>query len=346
MKNIILHVLNTNEYSGAENVVCQIIKMYKSDTRYQMVYCSLDGPIRQILEKEKIQFVALKKMSVSELRKAINKVKPTVIHAHDMRASFFVSLSCGKIPFISHIHNNGFDSRSLNIKVLLFRIAAQRAKHIFWVSKAAKEGYYYQKQIGYKSSILYNVVDCEEIRKKANVRMCKIKYDIVFLGRISYEKNPLRLIDIISRVAKKNQGIRVAIIGKGPLENEVNKRIIELGLSKNIDMLGFQTNPYPTLKNAKIMIMTSLWEGLPMCALEAIALGIPIVSTPTDGLCELVLEGKTGFLAAADDELADKINLICTNSDLLDEMHFAVLKQAEKLLDINKYKAELSAVYE
>ena len=297
MKKVILHVLNTKEFSGAENVVCQIIKIFRNNPDYDMVYSSLDGPIRTVLQREKIRFEPIEKMSIKEIKRIINKVKPTLIHAHDMRASFYVSVSCGKIPFICHIHNNGFDSRKLNIKVLLFRFAAQKAKHIFWVSKAAKEGYYFRKLINDKSSILYNVVNREEILQKARLHTEDVKYDIVFLGRLSYEKNPIRLISIVSNVVKTNPYIKVAIVGKGPLESEVKEKIVEYGLKENIDMLGFQSNPYPILSKAKLMIMTSLWEGLPMCALEAIALGVPIVSTPTDGLREIVVDGITGFLS-------------------------------------------------
>lgn len=346
MKKLILHVLNTNEFSGAENVVCQIIKIFKSDPNYNMVYCSLDGPIREVLRDKKIPFEPIKAMNIREIKRVIDKVKPTLIHTHDMRASFFVSVSCGKIPFICHIHNNGFDSRKLNIKVVLFRFAAQRAKHIFWVSKAAQEGYYYSNFIHDKSSILYNVVDRTEILQKASLSTKNVEYDIVFLGRLSYEKNPLRLIKLISDVVRTNQSIKAAIVGKGPLEYEVREKITELGLKENVDMLGFQDNPYPILNKAKLMIMTSLWEGLPMCALEAIALGVPIVSTPTDGLREVVLDGITGFLSDDDKELSNKINLICNDSDLRKKMNLAVVKQAERLLDVSKYKSELSAYYE
>lgn len=346
MKNIVLHVLNTSQFSGAENVACQIIKMYKNDTNYKMVYCSLDGQIRDILQNEGIEFIPIKKMSIRELKKVIDKIKPTIIHAHDMRASFFVSVSCGEVPFVCHVHNNGFDSRKLNLKVLLFNYATKKARHIFWVSKAAKDGYYYRNLIKDKSSILYNVVDVEEIRRKADINSDAIQYDVIFLGRLSYEKDPLRLIDVISDIVRSNKMVKVAIIGKGPLEDEVNKKIMRLGLSKNIDMLGFQNNPYPFLKNSKLMVMTSLWEGLPMCALEAISLGIPIVSTPTDGLCELVVDGKTGFLSNVNKELANKIILLCNNNDLREKMSVATLEQAEKLLDLKKYKEELSAYYE
>ena len=53
MKKTILHILNTNEFSGAENVVCQIINIFKNDNRYDMVYCSLEGPIREIVQEKK-----------------------------------------------------------------------------------------------------------------------------------------------------------------------------------------------------------------------------------------------------------------------------------------------------
>lgn len=59
---------------------------------------------------------------------------------------------------------------------------------------------------------------------------------------------------------------------------------------------GFRKNPYKILKNSQVMIMTSRWEGLGMCALEAMALGVPVVSTPTGGLCEIIEDGKNGFL--------------------------------------------------
>lgn len=346
MENVVLHVLNTSQFSGAENVVCQIIKMYHNDSNYKMVYCSLDGQIRSVLENERIEFAPIKKMNICELKKVINKVKPTIIHAHDMRASFFVAISCGKIPFVCHVHNNGFDSRKINLKVLLFNYATKKARHIFWVSKAAKEGYYFKNRIEEKSSVLYNVVNAEEIYRKASTNICKKYYDAIFLGRLSYEKNPLRLIEIISDIVKTNPTVKVAIVGSGPLEDDVNKKVMELGLSRNVDMLGFQNNPYPFLKKSKLMVMTSLWEGLPMCALEAISLGIPIVSTPTDGLCELIIEGETGFLSNNNEELANRIISICNNENLQRKMSTATLEQAGKILNLKKYKKDLSVYYE
>lgn len=71
-----------------------------------------------------------------------------------------------------------------------------------------------------------------------------------------------------------------------------------LALENSVSFLGFQKKPLKMLQDAKCMLMTSRWEGLPMSALEAMALGVPLVCTPTDGLNALITEGETGFCAA------------------------------------------------
>ena len=82
-----------------------------------------------------------------------------------------------------------------------------------------------------------------------------------------------------------------------------------------------------------------------MCALEAMALGVPIVSTPTDGLCELVTDGETGFLSNDDAVLAEKCTDIIMNAGLRQTLSENTLKKAEELLLIPAYKAALDAEY-
>ena len=86
----VLHILPSSSFSGAENVVCQIIKMF-SGSDYKMYYCSPDGRIRDALEENNIDFLPLREFSVKELKRIISETKPDIIHAHDMRAGFYVS---------------------------------------------------------------------------------------------------------------------------------------------------------------------------------------------------------------------------------------------------------------
>ena len=341
----ILHVLVSNSYSGAENVVCQIISMFKENEDIEMIYCSPDGKIRKALEERKVKYALMQEPSVKEIKRVVNEVQPNLIHAHDMRASFLTSIVAKKIPFVSHVHNNNFNSRGINLKSIFYLYSAIKAKHVFWVSKSSFEGYCFGSILKNKSTVLYNVIDKEEIERKAEAALEKEGYDIVYLGRLTAQKNPKRLIDVLKIVVSSKEEVRICIIGTGELEGEVCRRVEEENLKNNINYLGFMSNPYGILKNSKVMIMTSLWEGTPMCALEAMSLGVPIVSTPTDGLCELVDEGKTGYLSQDNNELAKYCINILDNQDLYNELSKQSKERAISLMNVKNYKKVLIQTY-
>src|SRR5690625_6144843 len=82
----ILHLLRSNLYSGAENVVCQIIEMFK-DSNFDMAYCSEDGQIKEILQNRNIKFFALKSFSYVNIKKVVKNFNPDIIHSHEDRKS-------------------------------------------------------------------------------------------------------------------------------------------------------------------------------------------------------------------------------------------------------------------
>ena len=287
----VLHILCSKRFSGAENVVCQIIRMFENDKRYEMVYCSPDGEIRRALAQRGVNFIAVKSATPANIRRVIKRVKPTVIHAHDMRATLLAALTCGSIPMISHLHGNSMGAGKPTVKAVLYKWAAKRARRIFWVSEHACEAYRYKRLIENKSSVLFNVVDAGAIREKAQCAQVKDGYDVVYIGRLEYPKNPERIIRILEMVTGADASVTAAVVGGGDLEGEIRRLVAERGLGDRIRMTGFVDNPLGIMKNAKVMIMASLQEGMPISALEAICLGVPIVCTPAGGLSRLVING-------------------------------------------------------
>ena len=91
--------------------------------------------------------------------------------------------------------------------------------------------------------------------------------------------------------------------------------------------------------------MTSRWEGTPMCAIEAMILGIPIVSTPTDGLVDLVENGITGILSNDDNKLAESIIEIISNDTMREKISYAAQKTGNNLMDLVKYKNKIEQQY-
>lgn len=341
----VLHVLYSQIFSGAENVVCQIIGMFNDDPNVEMAYCSPAGTNVPALAERGIDFRSLEKFSVSEIKRVINEYKPDIIHAHDMRASFAAARACGDIPLVSHIHNNAFDSRGISPKSIAYLFAAQKAKNIIWVSKSAFNGYAFSKYFKDKSRILYNVMDADALRERMEKDTNEYDFDIIFVGRMTYPKNIQRLLHILRRACDKNDSIKVAIVGDGEEEDEIKALCTSLNLDSNVNFLGFQSNPTKMLHDSKIMVMTSRWEGLPMVALEAIALSVPIISTPTDGLKDLVKPGVNGFLFDDDNLFADKLVEVLADEELRSKLKEGQRLRSLEVNNIENYKAKLCSIY-
>ena len=342
----VMHVLNSRIYSGAEKVVCQIIKSFESVEGMEMVYCSPDSQIvRQMLAEQGVTFLPIESMSTGNLKQVIQEQKPDLIHAHDMRASFFSALCCGKIPLVSHIHNNAYDARGLSPKTIAYLLAGFKAKHILWVSNSSYEGYAFHKLFAKKSSVLYNIIDTDQIFAKKAQDENTYDYDMIYVGRLTFQKDPQRLMRLCARLKERKPDLKVAIVGTGELEAEVKELCRELNLQENVQFLGFQSNPIKMVHDTKAMILTSRWEGTPMCALEAMALGTPVVSTPSDGMKDLIDDGINGYLTDDDEVMAEKLLKIMT-----DDAHRKMLSEnaKEKFARINdapKYQQAIAACY-
>lgn len=340
----VLHVLSSNKFFGAENVACQIIKMFEG-SGVEMAYCSPEGEIADALRERNVNFLPVKKLDICGLKRVISNYSPDIIHAHDMKASLFVSLAKAGKPYISHIHNNAYASRKISLKSVAYAYAAIKAKHIFWVSPSAMKGYRFQSVIKNKSTVLLNAIDADAVKRKAEQDSNSYDYDVIYLGRLTYQKDPLRLIDVLSSAVGTAPQLKAAIVGKGELENEVKNYAESLGLEKNIDFLGYRENPYKILQSSKALLMTSRWEGLPMCALEAISLGVPVIGTPADGLTDIICDGVNGFLSDDNATLARKVCDVICDDGLHCKLSEGARRISDEINDTDKYKNALLDVY-
>ena len=341
----VMHVLNSRIYSGAEKVVCQIIHAFQGEM--EMVYCSPESDIvRKMVEGQGVTYLPMKTMSVSELSRVIREQKPDLIHAHDMRAGFFSALCCGNIPLVSHIHNNAYDARGLSPKTVGYLLAGFRAKHIFWVSQSSFDGYAFHKLFARKSSVLYNVIDTDEIYTKLSQDSNTYDYDLIYVGRLTYQKNPQRLLRLCARLKESKPDLKVAIVGTGELEDELKALSQELNLEDTVHFLGFQPNPIKMVACSKAMILTSRWEGTPMCALEAMALGTPVVSTPSDGMKDLLTDGVSGYLTESDEQMAEDLLKIFTQPEHRQLLAENARKKFDSLNDGEAYKQAIWTAYQ
>lgn len=117
----------------------------------------------------------------------------------------------------------------------------------------------------------------------------------ITLGRMSPEKDHIKLINAFNMVHSENKNIQLIILGDGPLRNEIFALVKKLGLNDKIHLLGRKNNPFPYLKRSDCFILSSNHEGQPMVLFEAMVLEMPIIATDIVGN-RGVLQGKTGQL--------------------------------------------------
>ena len=153
-------------------------------------------------------------------------------------------------------------------------------------------------------NVIYNPVDLEQLKYKAGLHNECIAGEayIVHVGRLAQSKRHDR---VLRSYALSKIKPALYIVGDGEMRQSIEKEIKNLGLKEHVKLCGFQSNPYPIIKNAKLLVLSSDYEGLPTVLIEALSLGIPVVSTDCpSGPREILGELMEESLIALDDDNA------------------------------------------
>ena len=158
---------------------------------------------------------------------------------------------------------------------------------------------------------------------------------IVGVGRLSEQKNFSLLINAFSKLGDNYSDYKLEIYGAGPLESELNRQIGELGLKDRAFLMGAKKNVMFEIADASLYVMSSNFEGFPNALVEAMATGLPVISTdfPT-GIAREVVKEENGIVVPLRDEEA----LVKAMEELLfDESRRAFMSiENRKYLDILK----------
>ena len=339
----VLHILNTSTYSGAENVAITIIRaMSARYTDCRLIYVSPDGPIRERLNKEGVEFEPITSVSVKEIRRVVRKYRPDMIHAHDFTASIVSAAATLRTPVISHIHNNVLWLKRLCPRSIVYGLSCIRYRKILGVSPSVFDEFVFGGLIKKKSRVIGNPIDLSVTRGAAERAKNKDGYDVVFLGRLSEAKAPLEFVEVIGELSQKMK-VSAAMIGDGELRDAVSEKISALGLSDTVKLLGFMDNPHGVLGASRALCMTSKWEGYGLVAAEALALGKPVVATRVGGIPTIL--GEIGYLCDSKDEMINSLMALLGDAELYREASHGALERAAELDNVGEYIDGLNRIY-
>ena len=234
------------------------------------------------------------------------------------------------------------DIRNYLYKEMLFKLqkrACVCADRIVEISNKTKQSVMrVLPEFSDKLEVIYNGVNIDRIVRESereisdanakqiyNRLVCTGVPILVSIGRLEHNKNFSLALNALAILKQKNVFAYYLLIGNGEEQEELEKLVVSLELEDRVFFMGFQQNPMPVLKGAKILLVTSIEEGFSMVAAEAMALGIPFVTTPVAGAGEeLSSNGACGLVADWQaKEYAQKIEMLLQDEVLYKKMSSA-----------------------
>lgn len=156
---------------------------------------------------------------------------------------------------------------------------------------------------------------------------------VLAVGRLSYQKGYDMMLDIWKTTKCKDNGWRLVIIGGGELEKGLKQQVSDLNLSNSVSLIEPTKNVEDWYAKASLFIMTSRWEGLPLVLIEAISVGLPIISFDCEtGPRDIVQNNYNGYLVDCfmTSDFSSKIDYICENLELRAEFSKNAISLSKK----------------
>lgn len=224
-----------------------------------------------------------------ELKKILKDGQYKIVHSHINALSVFSlwAAKSAKVPVrIAHSHStsNKKEWKKTLLKNMLRPFSKMFATDYFCCSELAGRWLFGNKTYDEgKIYLLNNAIDVdkfkynEEIRKQKRKEL-KIKDNelvIGHIGRFVQQKNHEFLIEIFNEIHKQNKNTILLLAGDGPLKEEIENKVKELGLEKNVQFLGQRSDANELYQAMDAFVLPSLYEGLPVVGVEAQAAGLP-----------------------------------------------------------------------
>ncbi|MBT9009777.1 hypothetical protein BTI84_08870 [Lactobacillus delbrueckii subsp. bulgaricus] len=225
-------------------------------------------------------------------------------------------------------HFNFRNSNGVNNRSRARKLAANMADQIVVLTKEDLEEYQKNLKIKHKVDYIYNPTIQPETLPK-NVERKNI---VIASGRLAPQKNFTELLKIWSLIEKNNPSWNLVICGSGEEEIKLKKIAKEKKL-KNVVFAGFVQNVEEYYQQAKIMVMTSRFEGFPMVLLEGQNAGLPIVAYDCfTGPKEIVIDGKDGYLIELGNKakFASSLEKLMRNEELREKFSLQAMEDAKR----------------
>jgi glycosyltransferase involved in cell wall biosynthesis len=309
----VLHVVSGDLYAGAERIVEELAVAQHSCLKMRVFAAVLnEGRLAHNLREAGVDTHVFDEQSLGAaallvaLRRCITITRPDVVHTHRFKENVLGGLtSVGYAASIRTVHGAPEFSRSRTLRDRLVDtldrfVATRLQRRIVCVSQELSDRLSANYPRGALETIV-NGIDGARVRSAAAASVPALAGEVhvgVFARLVPVKRIDVA-IDVVSRVRQQlGTDVTLHIFGDGPLESALRAQAAG---GRGITFHGITQQAPAYMRQMHALLMTSSHEGLPVAALEAMALSVPVVATRTGGLPHLLADGDCGWLVDAND---------------------------------------------
>lgn len=274
-------------------------------------------------------------LALIDIYRFIKKNHIEIVHTHSSKSGILGRLAArlaGTKVIIHTVHGWSFNDLQNPLRrkgfIWLERLAAKFSHKLIIVSNYDKQKGLNNRIAGNNKYILIPYgINYEEFRTSPDTKNSILRQELgianrdLIVGMISCfkpQKVPEDFIRLAFLVHQIMPAVRFVLVGDGLLRPRINQMIDRFKLQEVVFLTGWRRDIPAILSSIDIFVLTSLWEGLPISVLEAMASSLPVAATDTGGISEVIIEQKTGFLVNPGDmkKMAEKLINLLKSEDM------------------------------
>jgi len=276
---------------------CHLIYVKNDPSQLGRLRLPAQSTVRCLHARRYLDFAA-----VSHLHALCERLAPEVVLATNPYALLYAGLAGIASPLAVTLHSTYIRTLKEQLQMLAYRPLFWRSACTLFVCERQKRHWLARGLFGRRNQVIYNGVDLEHWQPTNGEPLRRAlgfapgDYVIGLSAVLRPEKNPVQLVDALSRLRARGIPARALFIGDGPERARVEARARALGVADRLVISGFQEDVRPFLSACDVVALTSFTEAFSLAAIEAMALGRPVVHPEVGGAAEMIHSGHDGWL--------------------------------------------------
>ncbi len=363
----VCHVVHSLGVGGAEVLVADMIRSLSD--RFRCVVACLDdiGSIGESLIAEGVPLKLLNRQPGIDwncgrrLAAWAEEQGVGILHVHQCTPMFQAMLSrlpWKKTPLLLTEHGRHHPDIPSRKRAIIHKLLLSKHDRLVAVGEATGRALVSHEGLPVdRVEVVYNGVDLTQfhevaphIRGEVRQELGLAEDDVVItlVARLDAIKDHPTAIATLERVRESVPNAKLLFVGDGPERQKIEAIISERGLQQQVLMLGTRRDVPRLLRASDVFLMSSIGEGIPLTIIEAMAAGVPVVSTNVGGIPEMVNSGETGFLHDSGDPvgLASSIAKLTMDNKLREQIIDAARMRAFDEFSREKMLANYATIYE